>query len=267
MDDASQRQQDELTVIVAMFEDRIELDESGDSVAFWVRAPEAGAVLRVDLPPHYPYEPLELSLSCPGASTSAATAALQSLKAIVHAADSEECCAQLVQAFLELAAESLAPAASSEASVAKLTTISQEEELVLRIDHMNEHASYMKQLERWATDGGLAGVLLYDDSGRRVHDVVLVLQGESRAMGAFLQQLRTELVDVDSKGRKCRERQSTVLCRRPAGTYKESYTPAERLRGWSCARYSSAAERDSLLDRIGMLHVGSGAERWAQSAR
>lgn len=154
MDDASQRQQDELTVIVAMFEDRIELDESGDSVAFWVRAPEAGAVLRVDLPPHYPYEPLELSLSCPGASTSAATAALQSLKAIVHAADSEECCAQLVQAFLELAAESLAPAASSEASVAKLTTISQEEELVLRIDHMNEHASYMKQLERWATDGG-----------------------------------------------------------------------------------------------------------------
>lgn len=139
-------------------------------------------------------------------------------------------------------------------------------------------------------------MLLYDDSGRRVHDVVLVLQGESRAMGAFLQQLRSErashsnprpvpktlcmriwaepvlalaaeLVDVDSKGRKCRERQSTVLCRRPAGTYKESYTPAERLRGWSCARYSSAAERDSLLDRIGMLHVGSGAERWAQSAR
>lgn len=95
-----------------------------------------------------------------------------------------------------------------------------------------------------------------------MHDVVLVLQGRARGVGALLQRLRTELVDVDARGRPCRERQSTVLCRRPAGTYKEGYRPAAWLSGWRAACCATPEARDALLDEIGMLHVGSGAERF-----
>ena len=81
-------------------------------------------------------------------------------------------------------------------------------------------------------------------------------------MASFLQRLRTELVDVDSKGRRCRERQSTVLCRRPHGAHVAGYPPAVRLDGWVVRRYSRPEERDQLLDEMRLLHVGTGATRF-----
>tara|TARA_B110001452_G_scaffold212747_1_gene183407 strand:- start:3353 stop:4189 length:837 start_codon:yes stop_codon:yes gene_type:complete len=262
-EDALERQQDELTVLEAMYGgDDFEL-EDGKAV-FLVRS--AAASLTVRLPPLYPYEPPMLELSCPVASPAAVEAADQELTAIVRGDEEQECCVQLVQRFLELAAEELVEVQADAAAAAAATTQDEageaEEECVISIDHMNDSSAYMRLLERWAAEGGLAGTLLYDDSGRRVHGVVLVLQGGSRACTAFLHRLRTELVDSDAKGRRCRERQSTVLCRRPAGTHKADEKPAVRLTGWQATRYDSAAHRDELLDRMGMLHVGSGSERF-----
>lgn len=259
-EDALERQQDELTVLEAMYGgDNFELDDG--KAAFLVRS--AAASLNVSLPPLYPYDAPRLELSCPAARPAAVSAAEQELGAIASGAEEQECCVQLVQRFLELAAEELVevqaepPAAGTRAGADEAV-----EELVLSIDHMNDSISYMRLLEWWAAEGGLAGTLLYDGSGRRVHGVVLVLQGGARGCTAFLHRLRTERVDCDAKGRRCRERQSTVLCRRPAGTYKAGYKPAIRLTGWHATRYDDAAHRDDLLDQMGMLHVGSGAERF-----
>lgn len=262
-EDALERQRDELTVLEAMYGgDDFELD--GGKAAFLVRS--AAASLSVSLPPLYPYEPPTLELSCPVASPAAVAAADQELGAIAGGADEQECCVQLVQRFLELAEQLVQAqddaAAAGTAAAAHDQAGEAEEEVVLSIDHMNDSSSYMRLLERWAAEGGLAGTLLYDDSGRRVHGVVLVLQGGSRACTAFLHRLRTELVDCDAKGRRCRERQSTVLCRRPAGTHKAGEKPAAKLTGWQAMRYDNAAHRDEILDRMGMLHVGSGAERF-----
>lgn len=272
--DAASRQQDELIVIRAMYEDQVEVESS--NAAFCVRAQEAGAWLHVMLPPQYPYEPLQFVLSCPTASTSAIASATRELNEIAQIG--EECCAPLIQRFLQLASDelaalpvSLAACQRQESNANASASQSREgtalvEEIMLHIDHMNDHVAYMKLLQRWADNSGLSGLVVYCDTGRRVHDVIICLQGEVRAVTAYLHQLRTELVDVDSKGRKCRERQSTVLCRRPAGTHKAGCELAVKLSGWRCVRYLTGEERDALLDEVGFLHVGSGTERFATSA-
>jgi len=166
-----------------------------------------------------------------------------------------------VQTFLELvAAGALAAKEAPPGEIVRDCPM--REEIVIVIDHMNDAPAYMRTLERWASELVCAGLLLYSDAGRRVSGVMLVMQGEAGALTAFLQRLRSEMVDVDAKGRRCKERCSTVLCRRPAGTFKPGYRPAAALTGWRAARYASAEERDALLDDVGMLHVGSGAERF-----
>ena len=267
--EARERQRDEMTVISSMFGEQVELDSDEDAdddgpIGFCVRV--ADAVLLVTLPALYPDEPPALTLSCPAAAAAAVAAAVQELESLASDAGGQECLAQIVQRFMELAEDSLAAAAAAMPVAAQAAAAKEEEEeLIVRIDHMNDHASYMRSLERWAADGGLAGVLLYDESGKRVHGVVLVLQGGARAITAFLHRLRTELVDVDARGRRCRERQSTVLCRRPAGTHKEGQAPAAKLSGWRATSYESAQARDELLDQMGFLHVGSGAERFGST--
>ena len=86
------------------------------------------------------------------------------------------------------------------------------EEIVIVIDHMNDAPAYMRTLARWASELVCAGLLLYSDAGRRVSGVMLVMQGEAGALTAFLQRLRSEMVDVDAKGRRCKER-SAQSCR------------------------------------------------------
>ena len=108
---------------------------------------------------------------------------------------------------------------------------------------MNDSSGYVKKLRKWAAALGLAVRLFYAEEGRgadatatapadeddsddrppsggRVEGVFVVLAGEDDAIGGFLARLRTEMVDVDSRGAKCRERKSEVLCRRRAGEVK-----------------------------------------------
>ena len=122
---------------------------------------------------------------------------------------------------------------------------------VIRIDHMNDSSGYVKKLQRWCAQLGLAARLFYalpgggagfsaggDDDpeasaerfrgsgsvgpppGGRVEGVFVVLGGDGDSVQTFLTRLRTEMVDVDAKGNKCRERQSTTLCRRRADRTK-----------------------------------------------
>ena len=52
--------------------------------------------------------------------------------------------------------------------------------------------------------------------GKRVQGVRLLLVGESTAIALFVERLRQEYVDVDLRGKKCRERQSRVLMTKSA---------------------------------------------------
>ena len=70
-----------------------------------------------------------------------------------------------------------------------------------RVHHMHDQRGYTKYLQNWADEFGIWGGLL--TWGRCI---LLVTGGSSEAVSDFFQQYRTNAVDVDSKGRKCKEK-------------------------------------------------------------
>ena len=95
-------------------------------------------------------------------------------------------------------------------------------------------------------------------AGRRERtDLVLVIAGSRDGVSAFLQRLRTECVDVDSRGRRCRERQATVLCRRERRGLL--------FTGWAEKVYETATGLDEALEELQLLHVGVGAARFEEA--
>jgi hypothetical protein len=96
-----------------------------------------------------------------------------------------------------------------------------------------------------------------------VENVFIVVGGDGDGVQKFLTRLRTEFVDVDSKGNKCRERQSTVLCRRFASQTKEGEAPVPAFAGFECEKVVGGNRAlEGILKRFNLLHVGTGAERF-----
>lgn len=67
---------------------------------------------------------------------------------------------------------------------------------LLRLDHMHDRRGYSKTIRRWARDLGLGGRLLFC-SGR----ILILLEGPAEAVRQYLVLQRTQIVDVDSRGR------------------------------------------------------------------
>ena len=89
------------------------------------------------------------------------------------------------------------------------------ERLVIRIDHMNRRAAYLRKLRNWSRELGILGLAFLRNGGTRrprgAEGVVLCLCGDGYALRSFATRLRTEHVDVDRRGKKCKEKQSKVL--------------------------------------------------------
>jgi solute carrier family 25 carnitine/acylcarnitine transporter 20/29 len=135
----------------------------------------------------------------------------------------EECVCELVdearQRAEPLLAEALAAANAIAGEADKLGPVAQ---AVVRIDHMNASKPYLAKLAKWASQLGLAGVVYVRGNevtikrGGRIEGISVVLEGGEEAISGWLTRLRSEYVDVDSRGSKCKERKATVLCRRQA---------------------------------------------------
>ena len=94
------------------------------------------------------------------------------------------------------------------------------EEAVVRIEHMNDGPGYLRLLRKWARDLDLVLNADYQPAPKpnrphRLGNVLVTLHGDSSDVSDFLLRLRTQLVDVDSRGNRCKEKQSTVLRRTP----------------------------------------------------
>jgi len=78
---------------------------------------------------------------------------------------------------------------------------------LLHLDHMRSVQSYTKLIKKWVVELGLGGRLLF------AHKFILILlQGHSLDIKEYVIRNRTTNVDVDSRGRSCKERMLTVLC-------------------------------------------------------
>eukprot|EP00887_Chlorella_sp_A99_P003627 scaffold7.g3627.t1 len=122
---------------------------------------------------------------------------------------------------------------------------------LLRLDHMRDRAGYSRLIRGWAGELGLSGRLLFLGSGGSAV-ILLLLEGPAAALREYLVRHRTQNVDVDSKGRPCRERMMSVVC-------EEARTGRSFPEGFGEEALGSMAELEALLEREGLAG-------WAQVA-
>ncbi|XP_071606883.1 RWD domain-containing protein 3 isoform X1 [Heliangelus exortis] len=79
--------------------------------------------------------------------------------------------------------------------------------LLLHLDHMRAKAKYAKTVEKWASDLRLTGRLMF--MGKII---LILLQGDKNNIKEYLILQKTSKVDVDSSGKKCKEKMISVLC-------------------------------------------------------
>ena len=82
--------------------------------------------------------------------------------------------------------------------------------LVIKIDHMRNSSDYVKTLERWSDQLGVRGVLVVSAD----HGLVFLLEGDKLNTSNFLINWKTTNIDVNSRGKPCKERMIQILYRR-----------------------------------------------------
>ena len=85
--------------------------------------------------------------------------------------------------------------------------------LVIKIDHMRNSADYVKTLEKWCDQLAVRAVLLISsDLG-----LVFILEGQKSNTAHFIINWKTTNIDVDIRGKPCKERMITILHRSSLG--------------------------------------------------
>lgn len=85
--------------------------------------------------------------------------------------------------------------------------------VLLRVDHMRRKNEYSRLIGDWADGLGLAGQLVFHHHSRPAGKplILIHLTGPSPSIREYLRLHRTSTVDVDSAGRKCKEKMMDVL--------------------------------------------------------
>jgi len=77
---------------------------------------------------------------------------------------------------------------------------------LLRLDHMRKRTVYCKTLTEWARELGVVGRVLFRD-----RLILILLIGQTTYIKELIVRIRTVNVDVDSRGKACKERMMSVL--------------------------------------------------------
>ena len=191
--------------------------------------------VRVELPPGYPVEsPPNVTVESKAATRESIAKANERLRAEVPAISGarggrsgSECLLELVEyvrdevsKLMECPAAAEAKSKACNASGKGCTATGNPKPkpnpnltlcaAVIMIDHMNDAKGYMKKLRKWTDQLGARGLLWWRMGPRRVESVVVLLAGRASVLKAFVTRLRTQYVDVNSRGDRCREKQSRV---------------------------------------------------------
>ncbi|XP_056148637.1 RWD domain-containing protein 3 [Lampris incognitus] len=114
---------------------------------------------------------------------------------------------------------------------------------VLLLDHMRSRSRYVKLLDRWTHQLQLTGRLLL---GRYI---LIILKGDRPNIKEFCRLLKTVKVDVDSSGRKCKERMMKILCETPSSS--SEFGPP----GFTVKEYQSVSELTEAFQEIKMAEL------------
>ncbi|KAG7457169.1 hypothetical protein MATL_G00243710 [Megalops atlanticus] len=94
---------------------------------------------------------------------------------------------------------------------------------LLLLDHMRSKTKYVKIIEKWTSELGLTGRLFMGKL------ILILLQGPRRSIKEYLHLQKTVKVDVDSAGKKCKEKMMSVLSEAPLSEEHKQLTAFETL--------------------------------------
>ncbi|XP_053175253.1 RWD domain-containing protein 3 isoform X2 [Scomber japonicus] len=159
------------------------------------------------LHPHYPSCPPDVSVSSTALSRSQCHNIKQKLLDKAAALPPEPMLHQLVEWAQDV--EVMDDCRGGEDEV-KESNKEEEWTAVLSLDHIRSRNRYVALLERWSQQLQLTGRLLLGWS------ILVILQGARASIKEFCRLLKTVKVDVDSSGKKCKERMMKVLIETPS---------------------------------------------------
>ncbi|XP_052776354.1 RWD domain-containing protein 3-like isoform X2 [Mya arenaria] len=116
---------------------------------------------------------------------------------------------------------------------------------VLHIDHMRSKTKYCKTLDKWISELGLCGRLVFCSK-----IILLILQGERNTIHDFVVRLKTACVDVDSRGHACKERMMSVLCE-----IQLPLTQTNRFMDYQQCEMKNCTELEELLTEAGLTEI------------
>ena len=79
---------------------------------------------------------------------------------------------------------------------------------IIQLEHMRDKRNYIKTIEAWSNELGIHGAVIFYGKLK----VLIVLLGTEVGIKSFNQNLKTQNVDIDSRGRPCKEKLSKILC-------------------------------------------------------
>ncbi|XP_019386601.1 PREDICTED: RWD domain-containing protein 3 [Crocodylus porosus] len=118
--------------------------------------------------------------------------------------------------------------------------------VLLHLDHMRAKAKYVKTVEKWTSDLRLTGRLMF--MGRVI---LILLQGDRNSIKEYLILQKTSKVDVDSSGKKCKEKMVSVLCETKVQTQHKRYQAFE------VKEYSTSDELQKEFEAAGLKELFS----------
>ncbi|XP_056284499.1 RWD domain-containing protein 3 [Pseudoliparis swirei] len=194
------------------------------------------------LHPRYPSCPPAISVSSTGLSRSQCLNIRQKLLDQAAALPPEPMVHQLVE-WLQQCVEVTENCRVNKDEAEEVREREKEEEwtAVLSLDHIRSQNRYTSLLQRWTQQLQLAGRLLLGRS------ILVILQGARPNIKEFCRLLRTVKVDVDSSGKKCKERMMKVLTESPT-----SSSGGHGLQGFVVMNYKSLPQLAAAFQEINM---------------
>lgn len=193
------------------------------------------------LHPRYPSSPPDISVSSTSLSRSQCHNIRQKLLDQAAALPPEPMVHQLVE-WLQ-GEEVMEDCRGGEEEV-KESDKEEEWTAVLSLDHIRSRNRYIGLLERWSQQLQLTGRLLLGRS------ILVILQGARPNIKEFCRLLKTVKVDVDSSGKKCKERMMKVLIETPSSSSCE-----HGLQGFVVKSYQSSPELTAVFQEINMMEL------------
>ncbi|KAJ8357169.1 hypothetical protein SKAU_G00199630 [Synaphobranchus kaupii] len=114
---------------------------------------------------------------------------------------------------------------------------------LLLLDHMRAKTKYRKTIEKWTSELELTGRLFMGKP------ILIILQGSRRSIKEYLHLQKTVKVDIDSAGKKCKEKMMRVLCEVPLPK------GCEQLTSFEVKEISSVEELNGQFESVGLLEL------------